>query len=499
MSYLKDRNNKNRNCLLVAAAIVIIMIICCAYSSPLYPYYYNGDVAIFMLIGKGISEGKICYVDLFDHKGPILFFIEALGWAIDGRTGIWFIECVGTIVSVALIIKTCKLLKSKWIWPTVATALVYLYIFGHGNLSENYSLPFVYVCLYLAAKYYTSGKAEHPLLYALVYGICFGILAFIRVNNALIICAVVLVIIVGLAKKKETKNLLLNILVGVVGIALASIPVCVYFYSKNALYDMIYCTFLYNLLYAGVSTHVSIFSSITVFFKYIVLYLPLVFSTAVFAYKVKIERSGFSTAMLVASSLSLLMLAYSNIYDHYFITAIPVFTVAVAMAIPEIDFGKTISEAKTAWKEKRNAWFLAVLLISVVYLPLLAYRTAAPIYKTYLTNIEFNRYSQISSSAEVIPKNERNSVIGYGIRPEWYVDMGITPCYKYYTMQKWWTTEHLDVYGEFIEFVKSEHPLWLLTKTDIDDEVVLQIINENYELQEENDYACFYRYIGDET
>ena len=497
MNCLKNKKAGYKNCLLIAATTIVVMLICCAYTSPLYPYYYNGDNAIFLLLGKGITEGKTCYVDLFDHKGPILFFIEALGLTIGGRTGVWCIECLGALLSVAMIVKTCKELESKWIVPVLATAIVYLYLFGHGNLSENFSLPMIYVCLYFAAKYYKSEEVKHPPIYALIYGIAFGLLAFIRINNALIICAVVLCIIIRLIKNKQFGNLLLNLTAGAAGAVLVAAPICLYFYSKDALYDMFYCTFLYNLLYAGTSTHVSMFSSLKVFALYAALYAPVVFSTVVFALRLKKAPSAYHVAMLVAASLSLIMLAYSNIYDHYFTLAVPVFTLAVAAAVPNVNLNNAISELKKKSDGKHNYLLWAVLLVSVVYLPLSAYRTAAPIYKTYLTDIEYDRYSQVSSGASVIPEEERDSVIGYSIPPEWYIDSEILPCYKYYTMQKWWTTPHLDVYGEFLEFLETEHPLWIITRVNVDDQTVMQVLEDDYELVTENDYACYYRYCGD--
>lgn len=47
--------------------------------------YYGGDSAVFILIGKMFNAGKVPYVDFFEHKGPTLIFIEAIGLK-DSRT-----------------------------------------------------------------------------------------------------------------------------------------------------------------------------------------------------------------------------------------------------------------------------------------------------------------------------------------------------------------------------------------------------------------------------
>ena len=137
MNSLLSKSGKIKLITLILVSVFAGMLFCCAYTSPLFPYYNNSDSAIFMLIGKGMAEGKLCYVDLFDHKGPILFFIQALGWKIGGRTGIWLLECIAMLVSVAAIEKICRELKAKSFIPLAASAAVLFAVFCHGNLPRN--------------------------------------------------------------------------------------------------------------------------------------------------------------------------------------------------------------------------------------------------------------------------------------------------------------------------------------------------------------------------
>lgn len=490
MSYLPKSASKSEQNLLITVIVFACMLFCCAYTSPIYPYYNNSDSAIFMLIGKGITEGKLCYVDLFDHKGPILFFIEALGWKIGGRTGIWLIECIAVTASAFAIVGICKELKSKFTVPLIASAAVLFFTFSHGNLSENYSLPFIYISLYFAVRYYMSKAERHSPWYGLFYGVAFGIIALIRINNALIICSLVLCIAVDLAVKKQYKNLLANIIAGVAGIAIVAVPICVYFYVHGALYDMLYATFLYNLLYAESSSHAAILSNR--FPMFVVLYAPLLFSIVVFVLRQKQMSKSMFIALMVTSGLTLMMLIYANIYEHYFTLAIPVFSVAVALAAKDMNL-KTIFKSV----REKNGLLVVLVVIVAVYCILSAYRAATPMYKGYLTNISYDRYHQMNESADIIPQEERNSVIGFEIPPEWYMDCGILPCYRYYILQHWWTTPYLDVYGEFLDYIETEHPTWIITRKKIDDEGLTQIITKDYNKVEENDYARFYRYTGE--
>jgi hypothetical protein len=60
----------------ILALIAVLFLLIFAYgTSPLFIDNFGiSDSAIFLLIGKGITAGYIPYVDLFDHKGPVMFY-----------------------------------------------------------------------------------------------------------------------------------------------------------------------------------------------------------------------------------------------------------------------------------------------------------------------------------------------------------------------------------------------------------------------------------------
>ena len=85
--------------------IVFCFILACIFGSLLlatsflYENWFPLDNAIFQIIGRGWVEGKIPYVDLWDQKGPLIYFINALGyWLTGNQTGIFLIEILISIV-----------------------------------------------------------------------------------------------------------------------------------------------------------------------------------------------------------------------------------------------------------------------------------------------------------------------------------------------------------------------------------------------------------------
>jgi hypothetical protein len=58
----------------------------CSASSPLYPINDWTDVNTYFTMGKGVVHGRIPYRDLFDHKGPLLYLLYAVGYLISRDT-----------------------------------------------------------------------------------------------------------------------------------------------------------------------------------------------------------------------------------------------------------------------------------------------------------------------------------------------------------------------------------------------------------------------------
>lgn len=60
----------------------------CSKSSPLYPMKDWVDVHCYMTLGRGLLHGQIPYRDLYEQKGPILYFLYAVV-ALLGQRAFW--------------------------------------------------------------------------------------------------------------------------------------------------------------------------------------------------------------------------------------------------------------------------------------------------------------------------------------------------------------------------------------------------------------------------
>lgn len=489
--------NKYRPQLFWLLTCVFLMLICAGFTSPLYPHYTGRDSSTFLVLARGILDGRIPYLDLFDHKGPAFYWLEAIGYFFGGRTGVFFLECIILLCDIYFIKRISSLLCAEFAIAALTFFSTFFFLFQHGNLTEEFCMPLILAGLFFELKFLLSEEKKHDPRIAYLYGMLLGLIAFMRLNNAVSICAMLLCIIAVLMHERQWMNLLANLLSGILGLATVAVPVCLYFYRHGALYDMLYGTFLLNLLYAKNVTHLPILSSD--FFYYLILFVPGLYAVAMFWKKWRAERSRAFVSLLFSTVLTYGMLAYTNAYMHYFMLGIPVFVIAVAVQSPKASSGTLaiirmiVCRRRDAQDREKSA--LSILLVCIIagHVLLSAYSACAPIYKTYLTDIAYDEYRKVHVGMETIPENERGEVIAFNTVSDFYYHADVLPCYRYFTLQKWLSTEKVNVYQEFMLYLIKERPLWVVTRTGDNDNILNEILTLLYSCRYSDDKYSYYR------
>lgn len=256
--------------ILIAITLLIITFLICMLS-PLDVFTFNGktetDSSVFKYIGWMMAEGQVPYLDTFDHKGLLLYFINYIGYLISPHRGVWVIEILFMFVSVLFSYKIARKFVSKPIAlliTLIALAPFYNYFEG-GNLTEEYALPLQMISLYIffdfflsPKKYLSSGKnykskINYKYFNFLVFvcGICFAGVLFLRPNMVSVwLVFGIMVLIYTLAKKKYLE-LLKFILSFVMGAFVISIPIFIYLIINGAFQSFIDDYILFNLSYTA--------------------------------------------------------------------------------------------------------------------------------------------------------------------------------------------------------------------------------------------------------
>lgn len=255
----KDKFSGSGTFPLIFLLMAFIFLLLYSFStSPLY-LYQGFDSATFRTIGLGITQGKLPYADLFDHKGPLIFYIDALGISlIPGKWGIFLLQTIFLAVSLYLTYRTCCLVADRKTSFVSVLLLVFPLIdfIVEGNQCEEWMLPFISLSLYLSVSWLVGHSGpRHQEWRSMVYGICCAVLFFIRPNDAVAsIGAIMTGVFIALLVRRAYSSAFLNAIAFFAGCAVVAVPLCMYFASEGILDEVLDGTIFYNITYsAGVT------------------------------------------------------------------------------------------------------------------------------------------------------------------------------------------------------------------------------------------------------
>ncbi len=325
--FLKLNNRKIYMCLLIC---VFSMMLFTINSSPLFNTSI-GDSAVFVTMGRAMNSGKILYKELFDHKGWYLYLINFLAAIISKESliGLFLVEVIFMFMSSLLVFKICsefhdKQDKNVALFSSLLMIVCMLnpFTMQGGNFTEEYTLPFQFLAIYLAVMYMKSGNYQHKPAIMFVHGLIVGIVMNLRPNHVLMWLPIALIVAYRLVIARDFRCLVRNILSGVAGLFVGILPVIIYAWVNDALYDVFFGTFIYNFTYISNNT-VSLRRIVSNIIKQIPLCVAIFVSCVVIlrskiiSYTERVFYFSMLFASIVAISIS------GRAYGHYYMYIIP--------------------------------------------------------------------------------------------------------------------------------------------------------------------------------
>ena len=356
----------------------------------------NADSGVFYYVGQLISNGGVPYLDVWDHKGPILYILNFLfGWV--GYPGLLVAEILLLFSAIYFLFKSTNFFENDFFYIVlISFVLSYMHFSEFGNYTETWSIIFQIVAYSIIFRKMSFGirYSNQDLIFL---GALSAIIFLIRPNNVI---GVVFAIYLSGALNK-VKNLLLLIF----GFLIVGIPISVWLISNEAFYAFIDQYFLYNFLYSTESTTIKdalILPAEQLLKTPIFQILLLSLSLLILLQNKEIQKVNVLKFFIVIFIIDLLFSHLSmRPYLHYNITYLPSMLIVVITLLRVLDKELNISSVF-----KKN---LAVVLIS---LPSLAY-TSWVLARD--TKISYNQisYTNTKSGAWKISK-EINKQIASG-------------------------------------------------------------------------------------
>lgn len=467
-------------------------------TSPFFSLPSKGDSVIFQIIGRFWAENKTPYSQLWDLKGPIIFFINYLGYVLTSdRLGVFILEIINLFIFEVICFKLFVIKYNKK-FSLLLVVLVLMFMSSlwddGGNMTEEYCLPLLmlsFYCLYKWVNKVTQTKLKkvsHKPLYSFIYGLTFSFCALTRISNCVGVCVAVLFVYVLLFINKSYTTLLKNVLFFLLGFVVITLPFCFYFFIKGAFYDFLYGTILYNIGYAVTDGLIFHIGSV----KHMIDFLPgflLIIISILFVYTKRTSLVGWF--WLAVTVVTVLWLGYSRVFSHYSIIMLPYLCIALV-------YLKSFKIEKYHRKLK-IVYTIIVLLLSFIGIYYL-FSASISIYETNFNDNPKNVSKSEKISIDLvssIPEEEKDTFVAYECEPGLYLKTNICPCYKYFTFQESEIKQNSSFYNEIYDTFNNGNAKWILLNRRNKNLAITNILNDRYSCrsvyQDSDGYFELYR------
>ena len=233
--------------LLESALVAALVLIVALQFSPANTPILARDEGVFVYVGQGILEGKLPYRDLWDHKGPLIYYLNALGlWLAQGRLwGIWLVEAFILGAALALLYRLLRgiLPRQAALAGLLIWAAGYASVMG-GNIVEEYALLPSVLSLALVVR-----RRQRRAGFWL--GVLAGLAFMLRPNEVAAPAVALLFLLHDRRTAQGWRGALASLLAAGAGFLLLTGGIAAYFASQHALRDLLDGMLLFNLRYVS--------------------------------------------------------------------------------------------------------------------------------------------------------------------------------------------------------------------------------------------------------
>ncbi len=358
------------------------------------------DSGVFLYVGWRMLNGDVPYRDVWDHKPPLIYFVDAIGLALTPNSlwGVWFLQFLFIFLTLYLIYKSLE--KELGFIAAVAGTIVLtsglLTVIESGNVTEGYALLFQALGFWLFIK---SWNHDFPVRDSFWIGLCGGLaFNFKQTTIGIFITYGLVLLSIRLWKRRIPVADLLSLCAGWL---LPTVLMAVYLSGQNALSDFWEQAFRYNFAYIG--KHEGIRRLVPVFIKgFSLLGNGWVLYFAVAGWLAGLGTVWFTRRNLLAPVHSLILIALIKLpievllitvsgrsIIHYYLTILPVMAILAGALTYTIPFllGKI---PRFEWPGIQK-WIPGILLAAVI----VAQIGQVQYYPQYLRDTSRNAYAAV--------------------------------------------------------------------------------------------------------
>jgi hypothetical protein len=340
--------------------------------SPLFASIVQRDSGVFSYIGWRILNGQVPYRDIWDHKPPLIYYINALGQWITPQSqwGVWMLQCLCLFAAAYMgyqIVK--KLSGSRAAVLTLFTLLLTTnLLMPGGNLAEVYALPLQFLCIWILFK----ENISLTNIQCLLLGSLFALLFFLKQTFIGITLSIILFLFINRIQKRSFNQFVKEILFIFSGFVSISILFCLILSLQGALPDFWNDVFVFNHAYAQhdllKGLFLTLLSLVYLLVTGLLIFAGFGYRSAIQTIKKDDQISSFISVVLficlLDAPIEFIIAGLSGkAYMHYFIPMLPSMTILAGMGFKQID----------CWISKKNGikvpeYLFTIFCIVVIFL-----------------------------------------------------------------------------------------------------------------------------------
>jgi len=318
--------------------ILFVIAFAVVFASTFNPFNFirmHVDSSVYITIAQGITKGQLPYKNFVDNKCPLTYLFSVPGLLLGGFTGVWLTELIFLFITALFAFKTALFFttRNKALFVTAISFIALLSFFFVNAGTEEYSLPFLMISLYIFTKYYFSAERNVSFVELVVLGICFACAIMIRLNMFPLWASFCFVIVVE-AIIKRCFALLGKYVIGFcLGIVIVFVPVFLYL-KVNGILDDFFIQVIFNGAARGFSRNIkdivkNYFISINNGYSFLPLFLGLYWMI------INSKKSYFAFYAGYTFSCFMMILFFSLLSGdpHYNLVLIPFFIPAFAFLV----------------------------------------------------------------------------------------------------------------------------------------------------------------------
>ncbi len=473
--------------------ISFILLTICSMTSFLYPIHNRVDQNCFMTVGRGIVNGQVPYRDLFEHKGPYVYFMHAAAVLISPASfiGVFFIQFAFLIVFMVYIKKIASLFVSEKVsyYITLFTTALILTTncYLRGDNTEEYGFTLITVSIYYLLVHYLKGNNDFVRgRIFFLNGIFIGFIFWSKFNLLGYWGGWLVFSLIPILIKRDYRYFIRSVCLFAAGFIVITIPLIIYFGLNNALYDLFYTYFYCNIfLYTKKNIFIKLFSLILGFIKNLlqnpVFTIVKVLGIYYFIIKdVYIKNKTCRHALLVSYLLLYLGVYWGGVWYDYYILITACYTVFGIIAVYNILANKVKFKPGTLvyWFKHEKKLMLTVTCMTIIVSVLLS--NCLP----YMFKSK-NDYAQFKF-AEIINKKPNATLLNYGfVDGGFYFAARIQPQNKYFHKVNISKEALPQMYEEQLSMIKNREVDFVvarLSKKQNVTQVKCPELYENYEV-----------------